>query len=126
MIQGDMTMRNSIYKRYDFKAIGQAIKAAREYKEITREQLAGQLDLAPRYIMAIENQGQQPSFQVFYELVTMFNIPVDQYIHPDKPAPRSTRRQQLDGLLDSLDEKDLIVLEATAKGIEKAKAAEEA
>jgi len=74
MIQGDMTMRNSIYKRYDFKAIGQAIKAAREYKEITREQLAGKLDLAPRYIMAIENQGQQPSFQVFYELITMFDI----------------------------------------------------
>jgi ribosome-binding protein aMBF1 (putative translation factor) len=33
-------MRNSIYQKYDFKAIGQAIKAARENKGITREQLA--------------------------------------------------------------------------------------
>jgi len=48
MIQSDMTMRNSIYKRYDFKAIGQAINADREHKEITREQLAGQLDLVSR------------------------------------------------------------------------------
>ena len=126
MLLGDMTMRNSIYKRYDFKAIGQAIKAAREYKEITRGQLAGKLDLAPRYIMAIENQGQQPSFQVFYELITMFEISVDEYLFPDKPVERSTRRRQLDGLLDSLGENDLIVLEATAQGIVKAKTAEEA
>jgi hypothetical protein len=30
-------MRNSIYERYDFKAIGQAIKDARENKGLTRE-----------------------------------------------------------------------------------------
>ena len=119
-------MRNSIYERYDFKAIGQAVKAARENMGLTREQLAEKLDLAPRYIMSVENQGQHPSFQVFYELITMFDISVDQYLFPDKPVERSTRRRQLDGLLGSLSEKDLIVLEATARGIIKAKAEEEA
>jgi transcriptional regulator with XRE-family HTH domain len=118
-------MRNSIFERYDFKAIGQAIKTAREYREITREQLAGKLDLAPRYIMAIENQGQQPSFQVFYELITMFNIPVDRYLFLDKPVGQSERRRQLEGLLDTLDEKDLVIIEATARGIVRAKTAEE-
>jgi transcriptional regulator with XRE-family HTH domain len=118
-------MRNSIIERYDFKAIGQAIKVARESKGITREQLAEQLDLAARYIMALENQGQHPSLQVFYELVTMFDISVDQYIFPDKPIEKTSRRRQLDHLLDSLTETDLIVLEATANGITQAKTAEE-
>jgi transcriptional regulator with XRE-family HTH domain len=118
-------MRNSIIERYDFKAIGQAIKVAREGRGITREQLAEQLDLVPRYIMSLENQGQHPSLQVFYELVTMFDISVDQYIFPDKPTKKTTRRRQLDSLLDELNETDLIVLEATAQGIRKAKTAEE-
>ena len=125
-MQGDILMRSSIIGRYDFKAIGQAIKTARENKGVTREQLAEQLDLAPRYIMSIENKGQHPSFQVFYELITMFDISVDQYLFQNKPVERSTRRRQLDGLLDSLRETDLIVLEGTARGIIKAKTEEEA
>ena len=125
MIEGDISMRNP-NERYDFKAIGQAIKSARENREWTREQVAEMVDLAPRYIMSIENKGQHPSFQVFYELIKLFDISVDQYIFPDKPVKRSTRRRQLDGVMDSLDEKDLIILEATAKGIVKAKTAEEA
>jgi transcriptional regulator with XRE-family HTH domain len=67
-------MRNSIFDRYDFKAIGQAIKSARESEGITREELAGKLDLAPRYLMSVENQGQHPSLQVLYELIKMFNV----------------------------------------------------
>jgi transcriptional regulator with XRE-family HTH domain len=46
--------------RYDFKAIGQAIKEARESRGWTRERLAQEVDLAPRYIMSLENKGQQP------------------------------------------------------------------
>jgi transcriptional regulator with XRE-family HTH domain len=38
-------MRNSIFERYDFKAIGQAIKAARESRGITLEQLAEMMNL---------------------------------------------------------------------------------
>jgi hypothetical protein len=75
--------------------------------------------------MSVENQGQPSSFQVFYELITMFDISVDQYIFLDKPMEKSTRQRQLDSLLDSLDEKELIILEATAQGIVKAKTAEE-
>ena len=124
-MKGDILMRNP-NNRYDFKAIGQAVKAARENRGWTREQVAEMMDLAPRYIMSIENKGQHPSFQVFYELITLFDISVDQYVFLDKPAKRSTRRRQFDDLLDSLNEKDLIVLESTARGIIKAKTAEEA
>lgn len=124
-MKGDILMHDE-KKRYDFTAIGQAIKKAREDKGWTREQVAEMVDLAPRYIMSIENKGQHPSFQVFYELATLFNISVDQYLFPNKPVIKTTRRRQLDDLLDSCNEKDLIILESTAKGIIKAKTAEEA
>jgi transcriptional regulator with XRE-family HTH domain len=53
-----------------------------------REQLADVMELAPRYIMSIENKGQHPSFQVFYKLklVSLFDISVDRYLFPDRPA----------------------------------------
>lgn len=50
---------------FDFMALGQAIKKAREAKEMTREQLAEILDVAPRHIQSIENEGQYPSFPLF-------------------------------------------------------------
>lgn len=110
--------------RYDFKVFGQAIKTARESRGWTRDQLAEIVDLAPRYIMSIENKGQHPSFQVFYELVTLFNISVDQFFFPDTNDGKSTRRRQLEELIDTLNESDLIIMAATAKGISKAMNAE--
>ena len=107
--------------KYDFKAMGQAIKEARLKKGWTREQLAQEVDPAPRYIMSLENNGQHPSFQVFITLMTLFHISVDQFLFPDEGSKKSTRRRQLDVELDGLDEKDYIVIEATAKGLKRAK-----
>lgn len=118
-----MIMR--IKEKYDFMAIGQAIKEARLKRGWTREDLAQKVDLAPRYIMSIENKGQHPSFQVFVTLMTLFNISVDQFLFPDSESEKSTRRRQLDAELDGLDEKDYIVMEATAKGLKEAKEARE-
>lgn len=107
--------------RYDFKAIGQAIKEARESRGWTRERPAQEVDLAPRYIMSLENKGQHPSFQVFYETVTLFDISVNQFFFPDTDAEKTTRRRQLGSQLDVLDEADLIIVSSTAKGIKEAK-----
>ena len=106
---------------FDFMALGQAIKKAREAQDITREQLSEIIDYAPRHIQSIENEGQHPSFQLFTQLVTMFNISVDSYIFPDKTSNKSTLRRQVDMLLDKLDDRELSVIEATIKGLYKAK-----
>lgn len=103
-------------QHYDFKALGQAIKVARLAAGMTRDQLGEKLNLAPRYIVSIENEGQHPSLQVLYELVTLFNISVDQFFFEKKPE-RSTLRRQVDGLIDSIPERDLPIIEATARGI---------
>lgn len=73
MTWGDISMSKEGAK-YDFRAMGQAIKKARLNRGWTREQLAQEVDLAPRYIMSLENKGQHPSFQVFITLITLFNI----------------------------------------------------
>ena len=103
--------------RFDFKAFGQAIKAARKAKGISRNQLADKMNIAPRYIASIENSGQHPSLQIFYELVTRYDISVDQFFFPDKSAEKDTQRRQLDTLLDSMSEKGIRVVTATAKEI---------
>jgi len=107
--------------KYDFRSLGQAIKEAREKKNITREQLAHEIDRAPRYIMYIENNGQHPSLDVFYKLVSLLDISVDQYFFPEKEVKRSSRRKLLDSAIDGLDETDYLVLQATINGIIEAK-----
>ena len=57
---------------YDFKAFGQAIKAARMERKESRKDVCDAMNLSPRYLANIENKGQQPSLQIFYELVTRY------------------------------------------------------
>ena len=107
-------------EKFDFKAFGQAIKAARKAKGISRNQLADTLNIAPRYIASIENSGQHPSLQILYELVTLLDVSVDQFFFPEREQEKSTRRRQLDTMLDTMSETDLKIMSATAKGIEEA------
>jgi transcriptional regulator with XRE-family HTH domain len=106
---------------FDFMPIGQAIKKACETAGMTGEQLAEVLDIVPRHIQSIENEGQYPSFELFVRLITMFDISVDQYIFPDKQANKTTLRRQVDALLDTFGDKERIVIEGTANGLCKAK-----
>lgn len=112
-------------KKFDFKEIGQALKAARKSKDISRNELADKINIAPRYIASIENSGQHPSLQIFYELVTLLDVSVDQFFFPDNPDNKTTERRQLDSLLNCMDSKDISVLIATAKGLLKVKETEE-
>ena len=96
---------------YDFKAFGAAIKAARnEYGE-SRKKVSDELYISPRYLANIENKGQQPSLQVFYDLVTRYHISVDQFFFPNSNAEKSTGRRQLDALLDGMSDKGIHVSE---------------
>lgn len=112
-------------KKYDFKAFGQALKAARKAKGISRNQLADQMHIAPRYIASIENSGQHPSLQIFYELVTLLDVSVDQFFFPNKETGKSTQRRQLESLLDEMSDKGLRIVTATAKEIKEVETEDE-
>lgn len=79
---------------YDFRAFGLAIKEARTKQGMTRDQVGGIINIDPRYLTNIENKGQHPSLQVFYKLVTLFHVSVDQFFYPDDTPSKSTRRRQ--------------------------------
>ena len=107
-------------RRLDFTKIGLAIKRGREAKGMTQEDLAFVIDRTPRTIMYNENNGQHPSLNAFYQMVTMFDISVDQFFYPNKNADSSCRKH-IDVMLNDLDEKDLRVVEATIEALKKAK-----
>lgn len=115
-----MDERNNDFD-FDFMPIGQAIKKARETRGMTREQLSGLIGYAPRHIQSIENEGQKPSIELLVQLVTMFDVSVDEYIFPDKEAKKSSVRRRLDAQLDKLNDRELSVIEATVSGLCKAK-----
>jgi len=102
---------------YDFAAFGQAIKAARTARKESRKDVSDAMNISPRYLTNIENKGQQPNLKIFYELVTRYNISVDQFFFPDKNAEKSTQRRQLDTLLDGMSDKGLRIVTATAKEV---------
>ena len=90
-----MNMAKRPIPKYDFKAFGAAIKAARTGRKESRKKVSDEMYISPRYLANIENNGQHPSLQIFFELMLRYNISVDQFLL-DKPAEKNTQRRQLD------------------------------
>ena len=111
-----MNMAKRPVPRYDFKAFGAAIKTARTGRKESRKKVCDEMYLSPRYLANIENKGQHPSLQIFFELMLRYNISVDQFLL-EQPIGKNTQRRQLDALLDGMSEKGLQIVAATAKEI---------
>ncbi len=62
-----MDKRNNDFD-FDFRPLGLAIKKARKAQGVTREQLAEIIDYNPRHLQAVENEGQYPSIELFFNL----------------------------------------------------------
>lgn len=84
---------------FDFRPLGLAIREAREKAGLSRNDLGDKVFYGERHIADIENIGKHPSFQLFHDLVTMFNISVDEYFYPAKNVEKNTARRQIDSLL---------------------------
>ena len=102
--------------KYDFKAFGAAIKAARTGRKESRKKVSDEMFISPRYLANIENKGQHPSLQIFFELMLRYNISVDQFLL-ETPPEKNTQRRQLDALLDGMSDTGIRIVSATAKEI---------
>ena len=105
--------------RYDFKAFGEAIKAARKGHKKKKKKVCDEMYISPRYlanIANIENKGQHPSLQIFFELMLRYNISVDQFLM-EQPTGKNTQRRQLDALLDDMSNTGIRIVTATAREI---------
>ena len=111
--------------KYDFRAFGLAIKEARKKQKLTREQVGAMIQIDPRYLTNIENKGQHPSLQVFYDLVSLLNVSVDEFFLSSDSLAKSSRRRQLESKIDNFTDADLVIMESVADGIVKYKEMED-
>ena len=107
--------------KYDFRALGLAIKEARKKQGLTREQVGAMIEIDPRYLTNIENKGQHPSLPVLYDLVSLLNVSVDEFFLPASSQVKSTKRRQLENKIDNFTDADLVIMESVADGIVKSK-----
>ena len=111
--------------KIDFRPYGAAIKDSRKNQNESRNKVGDEMYLSPRYLANIENKGQQPSLQVFLELMARYHISVDQILYGDAETEKSTNRRQLDTLADDLTDTEIKILIATAQAILDARAEDE-
>ena len=106
---------------FDFRPLGLAIREARERAGLSRNDLGDKVFYGERHIADIENVGSHPSFQLFHDLVTMFNISVDKYFYPTEKVVKSTARRQIETSLDLLSDSELKIIQGTIDGILKSR-----
>lgn len=70
------------------------------------------------------DDGQHPVLNSFYQMVTMFNISVDQFFFPSE-NDESSCKKHIEDMLNSLDEKELKIVEATIQALITARETEE-
>ena len=99
-----------------YETLGDIIKKARQESGITMEELAFRLDITPRYIYKIENEGKKTSFDVLYNLIRELSISPDSIFYPERLSTDS-ELENLIRRLYSLDERSLDVIKATANAL---------
>ena len=102
---------------FDFRPLGLAIREARERAGLSRNDLGDKVFYGERHIADIENVGSHPSFQLFHDLVTMFNLSVDEYFYPAEKVAKNTARRQIETALDLLSDNELKIIQGTIDGI---------
>ena len=73
--------------------LGVVIKNARLNKQFTQEQLAERIGVGPRHIMAIENEGKYPSYEVLCCLIQTLDISADLIFRPEMPSQTIEQEQ---------------------------------
>lgn len=59
------------------KAIGKRIKAAREQRELTQEQLAESVDLSPMHVSVIERGVKLPKLETLINIANVLDVSAD-------------------------------------------------
>jgi transcriptional regulator with XRE-family HTH domain len=120
-----MDYRGEDREYFDFRKIGNEIKAERERRGWTREKAAVMLDISESYLKVIENNGSVPGFQLFYRIMTLFLISVDKYFFPDAAQNGMNGARPLylkaNNLLKEREAGELYVLISTMDGMDEAK-----
>lgn len=97
------------------------MRTARLSEGWTQEEAAEKLSVEQPYYQRLERYGQHPGLQLFYKITRLFQISVDEYFFPNTKPAKTSGRRRLDTLLDKLEDKELQVLESTARALLRAR-----
>jgi transcriptional regulator with XRE-family HTH domain len=96
--------------------LGVIIKHARTSKDLTQDQLAEKVGVGSRHLMAIENEGKYPSFDLLFRLVRILEISPDTIFYPDR-KPDDTHLDYLNRLLEQCADRDVRVITALVESM---------
>lgn len=96
--------------------LGEVVKNARQKSNLTMEELADRLQVSPRYLYRIENEGKKPSYDVLFALIRELSISPDLIFYPEKPA-KDSKIETLIRQLYNCDERSLEVIKATTTAL---------
>ena len=66
--------------RVDAKAVGQRIKAAREKKSMTQEDLAARINISPTHVSVIERGTKIPRIDTFVAIANVLEVSADELL----------------------------------------------
>lgn len=92
--------------------LGERLKAAREERGYTREQLSERSGVSERYIIAIENEGSIPKIPVLNDLLRGLGLSADFIFYPENDVtdPQLDQLIRLYYTCDVRDRKVIIAL----------------
>lgn len=112
-----MRKRNTSGDKPDFRLIGRAMREARLCEGWTQDEVAEKLGIEQPYYQRLESSRRYLSVELFYKMVQLFHLSVDEFFFPDIKSVKSVQRRRLDALLGRLEEDELLVVESTIKGL---------
>jgi transcriptional regulator with XRE-family HTH domain len=88
------------------KAIGRRIKAARDKKRLTQEQLAELVDLSPMHVSVIERGVKPPKLETFVALANALEVSADELLQDTVDHAMESNSSEIATLIQSLPRQD--------------------
>ena len=97
-------------------AFGRVVKEARIAAKLTREEFSEKIGKSPRYIAALENEGQTPSYETMCTIIQVLGIDPSVIFYPDVPGT-SEEFDRVMRLVKQCNEHELSIVAATVEAI---------
>ena len=114
-----MKVKKTDIVRFSFKELGIAMREARQNEGWSQEEVAEKIGITQKYYQRLETNAdnQHPGLQIFYDLVHLFHLSVDEFFFSNQRNAVSSKRRRLDSLLDQMDELELTTMESNATAL---------
>lgn len=96
--------------------LGSVVKQERIAARMTREEFSEKIGKSPRYIAAMENEGQTPGYETLRTIITTLGIDPNVIFYPDGPA-QTEEVERVIRMVRLCDERQLAVVAAMVEAL---------